>query len=64
MGNRAIGLTRPELWQNIFSVNYASAYTVAHPDILMVCSRSIDGIAGLNPSEGTDVRLLCLLCTM
>jgi len=29
-----------------------------------VCSRSIAGIAGSNPVEGTDVRLLCLLCSV
>jgi hypothetical protein len=31
---------------------------VTHPDIHKVCSRSIAGITGLNPSEGIDVRLL------
>ena len=27
-----------------------------------VCGRSIVGIAGSNPDEGMDVRLVCLLC--
>jgi hypothetical protein len=27
-----------------------------------VCGCLIAGIAGLNPYEGMDVRLLCLLC--
>jgi hypothetical protein len=29
-----------------------------------VCSRLIAGIAGLNPAEGMDARLLCLLCVV
>ena len=28
------------------------------------CCRSIGGIAGSNPTEGLDVRLLCLLCVV
>jgi hypothetical protein len=27
-----------------------------------ICDRSIAGLAGWNPAEGIDVRLLCLLC--
>jgi hypothetical protein len=29
-----------------------------------VCDRLIAGITGLNPAEGMDVRLLCLLCVL
>ena len=29
-----------------------------------VCGSSIAGIAGLNPAEGTDIRLLWLLCAV
>ena len=28
------------------------------------CGRSIGGTAGLNPTEGFDVRLLCVLCVV
>jgi hypothetical protein len=29
-----------------------------------VCDHPIAGIAGSNPAEGMDVRLLCLLCVV
>jgi hypothetical protein len=29
-----------------------------------ICDRSIAGLAGSNPAEGMDVRLLCLLCVL
>ena len=38
--------------------------TVAVLSKAWVCCRLIDGIAGSNPVEGTDVRLLCLLCVV
>ena len=35
---------------------------MAHRSKEQVCSLLFAGIAGSNPAEGMDVRLLCLLC--
>jgi hypothetical protein len=35
---------------------------VAERCVAYVCDRSTAGIAGLNPGEGMDVRLLSLFC--
>jgi hypothetical protein len=40
----------------------SSPFPVAVQSNVKVCGHSIAGIAGLNPAEGLDVRLLCLLC--
>ena len=29
-----------------------------------ICPRSVAGIAGSNPADGMDIRLLCLLCVV
>ena len=29
-----------------------------------VCGRSLGGIAGSNPAEGMNVRIMCLLCVV
>jgi len=39
-------------------------FPVAVRSKVKVCGRSIAGIEGLNPAEGLDVRLLCLLCVV
>jgi len=45
-------------WNNCSSIGIL----VAVRSKAYVCSRWIAGIAGLNPVEDMDVRLLCLLC--
>jgi hypothetical protein len=35
---------------------------VAVRSMAQVCGHSIAGITGLNPAEGMDVNLMCLLC--
>jgi hypothetical protein len=45
-------------------------YTLLRPVPVAVCSKalvcgcSVAGIAGSNPADGMDVRLLCLLCVL
>ena len=41
-----------------FRINKSKKYNI-HSCYISICSRSLTGIAGSNPAEGTDVCLLC-----
>jgi hypothetical protein len=45
-------------------VRDAHATADSPPSKASVCIRSIAGIAGSNPAEGTDVRLFSLFCVV
>jgi hypothetical protein len=46
-----------------YKKNICKVYT-KNTSTASVCSRLIAGIAGSNPAEGMDVRLLCLMCVV
>ena len=54
----------PEYWHFLLNqpVYFSADSCVAVLSKALVCGRLIAGIAGSNPAEGMDVRLLCLLC--
>jgi hypothetical protein len=45
-------------------VNFNSTIPIAVQSRVQVCGRLIAEIAGSNPAEVMDVRLLCLLCVV
>ena len=51
-------------WKITSELLFGGPISAATRSKAYVCSNLITRFVGWNPSEGTDVRLLCLLCVM